>query len=91
MGTEHTRSFTGVRILIFLSLICCIIFAETNYEWESLSEDLPYEYLFSEDRSTTILVSLRKSWYEARRWCREKGGGDLLTITSELEVLQFQR
>ena len=51
-----------------------------TYKWRSLSRDLPYEYIFSKDYNE------KRDWYDARRWCKENGGGDLLTIKSQLEA-----
>ena len=61
---------------LFYSIQCEII----TYKWRSLSPDLPYEYIFSNNYNE------KRDWYEARRWCKENGDGDLLTIKSQLEA-----
>ena len=78
-------------VLFFFSVFSHIIQCnEHNQTWVSLSGDLPYEYLFSDGlrRPGFSLKNqwIHKTWYDARRWCRENGGGDLLTITSNLEA-----
>ena len=75
-------------LLFFFLGLNCIERKGITHEWISLSDDLPYEYLFSFNlqRRRFAIDSRWLTWYDARRWCRKNGGGDLLTITSALEA-----
>ena len=76
--------------LFSFAFLNCAQSNEGNHTWVSLSDDLPYEYLFSHNLQRQEFPTrsrwIRETWYDARRWCRENGGGDLLTIKSNLEV-----
>ena len=83
--------FKCLSFLLFVFLcVRCIDCKENKHQWISLSDDLPYEYLFSNNLQSRRFSLESKwtelTWYDARRWCRENGGGDLLTIKSNLEA-----
>ena len=78
---EHFTRFIATYLLFLALLFLYSIQCEKiTYKWRSLSRDLPYEYIFSKDYNE------KRDWYDARRWCKENGGGDLLTIKSQLEA-----
>ena len=78
---EHFTRFIATYLLFLALLFLYSIQCEKiTYKWRSLSRDLPYEYIFSKDYNE------KRDWYDARRWWKENGGGDLLTIKSQLEA-----
>ena len=77
---QHFTRFIAKLSLILISFLYFILCEQMMYKWKSLSPDLPHEYIFSADHQE------KRNWYDARRWCKETGGGDLLTIKSQLEA-----